>query len=782
MMAGNVVNLAFNAFMSRALTFEQLGLITLVNTFFYIASVLIFGINASVNQRVSYITARDGIEAGIEYTRVIIRKVMKVVTAAAVLWVIASPAVTTYFRLPTIGVPLAFTPVIILGALVAMYEGYLRGRFLFIAVGIVFFSEAFSKLLVGVGLVLAGLKDLAYLSIPLAIVFSTAVGYVLSARYLRDGARRKLEHDHKFPFQFFFAAIFTSLAANSFLTFDVLLSKHYLAPKEAGIYAFLSLVGKMIYFVGSLFNAFIISFVSRDEGARRDPNIRFYVIFSVTTIFTVAAFGAIGLFGLRTLPILFGDKVTAVRDYLLPYGLAISLFTIGSTIVNYHLARRHYVFPVIAILFSLSLLFRIAHAHSSIAAIVNVVLEASIQYLLVMIPLHLLKRNGRHITRNIVDFFGLFAPLPKLNYTPLGKRILIFNWRDMKHSFAGGAELYLHELGKRWVQMGCKVTLFCGNDGHNPRYEIVDGIQVVRRGGFYMVYIWAALYYLLRFRGKYDIIIDSENGVPFFTPLYAKEKIYLLMHHVHQEVFRRTLRFPLSTFAEFMEIRMMPYVYQSVPVITVSPSTKREIESKQLSTREPIIIYNGVDLTQYVPGTKSRTPLIVYLGRLKKYKSIDVFIRAAAIIKRTDPDIRFVIAGDGEEAVHLHAAAKRADVEVEFLGKISDEQKIALYQKAWIAVNPSSMEGWGITSIEANACGTPVVASDVPGLRDSVKDGVSGFLVPYGDEKALARKLSQLLADKKLLSKLRKSCRTWASRYSWDVSMNQTLKLFNGNS
>lgn len=782
MMAGNVLNLAFNAFMSRALTFEQLGLITLVNTFFYIASVFMFALGASVNQRVAFITARDGIEAGIDYTRNIIQKVMRVVAVISVVWVLASPAITAYFRLPGVSIALIFTLVIIVGSLVSMFEGYLRGRFLFIAVGIVFLAEALSKLLLGIGFVLVGLKDYAYLSIPLAVVFSAAVAYAYSAKYLVKGREEKPVHDHRFPFSFFFAAIFTSLAANSFLTFDVLLSKHYLNPTDAGIYGFLSLVGKMIYFIGSLFNAFVISFVGRDEGARRDPNTRFYAIFSASTLFTAAAFAGIGLFGLQTLPYMFGDKVSSISQYLLPYGLAISLFTIGVTIVNYHLARKHYIFPVIAILFSFLLLVRIQNAHSTIESIVNVVLESSIQYLLVMIPLHLLKRNGRHITRNIVDFIGLFAPIPKLNYTPVGKRILIFNWRDMRHTFAGGAELYIHELGKRWIRMGNAVTVFCGNDGHCPRYEIIDGMQVVRRGGFYTVYIWAALYYLLRFRGKYDIIIDSENGIPFFTPFYAKERIYLLMHHVHQEVFRRTLPFPLSAIAEFMEIKLMPFAYHMIPVITVSPSTKKEIIEKNLSTKEPIIIYNGVDLDAYKPGVKSRTPLILYVGRLKKYKSIDVFIKAAALVKRTHPSVAFVVAGDGEEMNHLHSVAKRAEIEITFTGKITDEEKIKLYQKAWLVVNPSSMEGWGITSIEANACGTPVIASNVPGLRDSVKDGTSGYLVEYGDDRALARKISELLNDKKLLAKLRKSALQWAQKYSWDESMKQTLTLFNKTS
>ena len=390
---------------------------------------------------------------------------------------------------------------------------------------------------------------------------------------------------------------------------------------------------------------------------------------------------------------------------------------------------------------------------------------------------HMVQRNGGFFLMNIVDLFDLFSPIPKLNYTPLGKRILIFNWRDTRHVFAGGAETYIHELGKRWVKGGNSVTLFCGNDGNSSRYESIDGINVIRRGGFYMVYFWAMMYYIFKLRGKFDVIIDCENGIPFFTPLYAKEKKYLLIHHVHQEVFRKSLIWPFSAIASWLEIKLMPYVYQNTQFITVSPSTKIEILSHRLTKIEPIIIYNGVDKKKYKIGKKSKTPTVLYLGRLQYYKSINVYIRLAKDLSKNHPKAIFLIAGEGEEIQKLKTFAHRIQSPVTFLGKVTESDKVRLLQEAWVVVNPSSMEGWGLTVIEANACGTPVVASDVPGLRDSVKHGFSGYLATYNRLQDFEKYVSALLKNATLRNRHSKNALLWAKKFTWDTSVKQSLEL-----
>lgn len=355
--------------------------------------------------------------------------------------------------------------------------------------------------------------------------------------------------------------------------------------------------------------------------------------------------------------------------------------------------------------------------------------------------------------------------------------ILIFNWRDTKHKWAGGAEVYVHELAKRWVKEGNEVTLFAGNDGKNSKNDNIDGVNIIRRGGFYSVYVWAFLYFIFKFRGKYDVIIDSENGIPFFTPLYSREEKFLIIHHVHQEVFRKSLRWPLSTIALFLEAKLMPFLYRKIQVITVSPSSRDEILKHKLTKLNPIIIYNGVDPEIFKPAAKSETPLVIYLGRLQYYKSLHVFLVAAKRILKKVPDAQFIIAGEGEEKSKLIDFARKIGISenVQFLGHVSENKKIDLFQRAWVFVNPSFMEGWGITTIEANACATPVVASNVLGLRDSIKDSKTGFLPGYGKYEEFTKSILLLINDKKLRKEMSREAVLWASEFNWDMSARKFL-------
>src|SRR6185503_15069350 len=338
---------------------------------------------------------------------------------------------------------------------------------------------------------------------------------------------------------------------------------------------------------------------------------------------------------------------------------------------------------------------------------------------------------------------------------------------DTKHAFAGGAELYIHELARRWVTSGNQVTLFCGNDGQSPRTEVVDGVSVVRRGGFYTVYAWAFVYYMTQFRGRFDVIIDCENGIPFFTPLYAKEKVLCLLHHVHQDVFRKYLNPVLRLVATFMESKLMPWVYRKTKFITISNSSHEDMQKLGLGLAGIDIVHPGVDLENLRPGRKSDTPLVLYLGRLKAYKSVDVLIRSFMLVLSKIPQAKLVVAGGGEEQAALEQLTAELGIEnhITFTGKISESEKISWLQRAWVFVNPSMMEGWGITNVEANACGVPVVAANVPGSRDSVQNPHTGYLVPHGDEDALAVKIINLLEEQDVRAWMGKNGLKWANRF-----------------
>lgn len=779
MMVGNFLNFLFNAYLGRSISFEDFGLTTLINTFWYLLSVFITSLGTTVNHRIAYISAKSGRDAAAAFLFMMVRKATKIFLVISIAWLILSPFLASFFRLQSILPLVLFTPVILLSAMSSLGNGYLHGNFYFLLIGVALILGALAKFASAYLFVFFKLNSYAYLAIPISALFSfviVAIFVLLKIRKIKSFPKMHFG----FPKQFYAASVLTSFSTSAFLTLDIILTQHFLTTKMAGEYAFLSLVGKMIYYFGSTLNVFMTPFVSRDLGSNRDPNKSFYRILAGTTLLTTGMYFVIGIFGHIFVPMLFGEKAYPILQYLPIYALAISFYVVSNSIISYHLIRHHYSFPATALILSLVMSLGITLFHNNIGEIANVILAASVLSLIILVSQHLLQRNGKFFVRNLIDLFGLLLPLPKtVPLTSTGKRILIFNWRDTKHRFSGGAEVYIHELAKRWVKAGHSVTLFCGNDGHNSREEVIDGVQIIRRGGFYFVYFWAILYYLIRFRGQYDVVIDSENGIPFFTPLYAQGKKFLLIHHVHQDVFRKSLIPPFSWIATFLELKLMPFVYKKIQTITVSPSSKKEILEKQLTDVEPIIIYNGVDLNKYKPAEKSKVPLVLYLGRLKYYKSLHVFIKAARNILEKMPSVQFVIAGDGEEKEKLVDMTKKLSIydKVKFVGKVSEEEKIRLYQQAWVFVNPSFMEGWGITTIEANACGTPVVASDVPGLRDSVNNPHSGILVPYGSINEFTVQITKLLKDDSLRAKMSIEAMYWAKQFEWESSADKSLEI-----
>ena len=444
-------------------------------------------------------------------------------------------------------------------------------------------------------------------------------------------------------------------------------------------------------------------------------------------------------------------------------------------IVQFFQAKKNYAFAVVGFLISIFQIVAMSVFHSNLEQIVLVMLSTSVLNLGLMLVLYFAQNRLAGVYSILKNFYISLISIGKKTASDSyaqGTRILIFNWRDTQHKWAGGAEVYIHELAKRWVKDGNSVTVFCGNGTKRPSNEKIDGVEIIRKGGFYMVYIWAFVYYVFKFRGKYDVVIDCENGIPFFTPLYCRKPIFLLIHHVHQDVFRKSLILPLALFATFLETKVMPFVYRDIQVITVSPSSKEEILKHKMTKTNPIIIYNGVELSKYKPGQKSLNPLILYLGRLQMYKGLHIFIKAADQVLKQIPNAKFLIAGEGEEKKKLIKLAKKLNIagNIKFLGRVTENEKILLFQKAWMFVNPSFMEGWGLTTVEANACGTPAIASDVPGLRDSIRSPYTGLLVPYGKDKVFAESILRLIKNGPLRRNLSLESIRWASSFTWEKS------------
>src|SRR5205085_2760080 len=122
-----------------------------------------------------------------------------------------------------------------------------------------------------------------------------------------------------FPKKFYMASLLTGLSTTTFLMIDVILAKHFFSPKEAGEYALLALVGKMVFFFGSLLNVFVVALISRAEGLKQNPHKTFYTLFGGAFLLTAAVYLFIGPFGYITMPILFGNKTFAILPYLSVY-------------------------------------------------------------------------------------------------------------------------------------------------------------------------------------------------------------------------------------------------------------------------------------------------------------------------------------------------------------------------------------------------------------------------------------------------------------------------------
>ena len=218
---------------------------------------------------------------------------------------------------------------------------------------------------------------------------------------------------------------------------------------------------------------------------------------------------------------------------------------------------------------------------------------------------------------------------------------------------------------------------------------------------------------------------------------------------------------------------LIPLVYRKTPFIAISPSTRDDLVDRGVPEANVSLVYCGLDHARFRPtAPKAKRPTVVFLGRLRRYKGVDTLLDAFAHVARALPEAVLEIVGDGPHRASLEARARRLGLVegagVRFRGFVPAEEKVSLLSSAHIAVCPSPKEGWGLTVVEANACGTAVVASRSPGLVDSVKDGVTGLLVPHGDAIALAQAVTRVLEDEALRARLEAEGRTWAATFTWE--------------
>ena len=353
-----------------------------------------------------------------------------------------------------------------------------------------------------------------------------------------------------------------------------------------------------------------------------------------------------------------------------------------------------------------------------------------------------------------------------------GSHVLVLNWRDPRHPQAGGAEQYIHQVARRWVEQGIRVTWFTSRPSGQPVTDAIDGISILRSGGTLSLYAHAAAH-LRGYGGSYDAIVDCQNGIPFFAPMFVNRDIPIVqvVHHVHQDQFATRFSPPLAAVGKLLEGHVARRVYQARPIVAVSPSTRRELRHRLGFTVPIHVVPNGTIEVPDLTGPRDPDPTVVVVSRLVPHKRIDLLLGQLAAAAGQVRNLRVEIVGDGPELQRLRNLVVELGLSksVTFHGFLPDHERDALLRRAWLTTSTSKAEGWGCSVIEAAAWGLPCLALNAPGIRDSVVDGRTGWLVdkPRDFSSRLVSVLAAL-ADEGTARKITAECQAWARCFSWD--------------
>jgi glycosyltransferase involved in cell wall biosynthesis len=363
------------------------------------------------------------------------------------------------------------------------------------------------------------------------------------------------------------------------------------------------------------------------------------------------------------------------------------------------------------------------------------------------------------------------------------EKILIVSYRDLRHPEMGGAEIIIHEIYRRLHAAGHEVTfLTCRFPGGAER-DRIDGMEVIRIAGLYDFNFAVGRYYRKRLRSRgYTVLVEDLNKLPFYGPTFQRDAPVLVnIPHLFGATVFRQARFPLALYV-YLQEQLIPRVYRRCLFQVLSESTRDDLLQRGLPAASVEVVRSGIDHGFYRPPARrdgAPPPVLLYLGRLKRYKCIEHPILILPELRRQVPGAEYWIVGEGDYRGDLQRIARERGVEsaVRFHGYQEGAEKLRLLHGSRVLLYTSPKEGWGLSVIEANATGLPCVASDSPGLRESVRDEVTGFLVPHGDLGRLGDRLLALLTDDALWWRMSEAGREWAARFDWDVMAEETLRL-----
>jgi glycosyltransferase involved in cell wall biosynthesis len=555
--------------------------------------------------------------------------------------------------------------------------------------------------------------------------FSLALSIVLAISLLRTAVVR--------PPAMWVQAGFASIAL--LLVLDILVV-WLIAPNDEGSYGAAVSLAKVTLLLEAPFIVFVIAGVSV-------LTVRSTFLWSMPAIiFTLVAEAAPG----RVLSLVFGQSYPAAAALVRPLaaGTMLAAMTVVAAQVLMHQGRIWWVSRVVLVAFGLVPAAVVLRAHPFQIAMATFVAEV-VAFVTVVIPTAL-----------------AFRPRVCL------RRVVFLAYRDLRHELGGGSELYVHEIARRLVDSGSEVTVFSARVPGAPTSEVIDRVRYVRAGSAFTVYPRAAIWLLSRLRSP-DVVVDVQNGVPFFAPLYSSRPTVAVVHHICAEQWQMAFGPWLGRFGSWVERRVAPSVYATVPYVTVSAATRSDLIRLGLDPQRIWVVPNGTPRLPD-PGPVPRTggPSICYLGRLVPHKRVELLLEAVARLRGRFPTLVLTVVGRGWWASRLVPTVEALGIQdaVRFVGWADESRKARILKESWVLGMPSAREGWGIAVAEAASMGTPAVAFRIGGLQESILHAKTGILVDDLDE--FVSTLERLLSDDELRRRMGSAARDRALSFTWD--------------
>lgn len=358
-------------------------------------------------------------------------------------------------------------------------------------------------------------------------------------------------------------------------------------------------------------------------------------------------------------------------------------------------------------------------------------------------------------------------------------RVLVLNWRDPRNPEAGGAEVHLHEIMRRAASAGHEITQVSQAVEGLPQEEEIDGVRILRHGRR-NTFNWTLKGFCRKLGlESFDLVVEDLCKIPFYSPRWSATPVLVVVPHLFGTTAYREVALPLALYVNVMEWPI-PRVYSGSPFVAISESTRQDLVRRGIPSESIEVVPCGIDTDAYTPGPPEAEPgLLCFVGRVKRYKGVQHALQALRTLVQRKLDVRMAVVGSGDYLEQLRHICRQLGLtdRVEFPGYVSHEEKVRWLRRSWAAVLPSEKEGWGLTVIEANACGTPVVASDSDGLRDSVRHGETGLLVPHGDEQALAEAIEELLRNPETRAAMSRKALAWAGGFDWDATAARMISI-----